>query len=124
MLVFSEYSRGPEGVEIKCLPDSIEVGVSTKNDFQGLFYVNSQLHDEKCAWHRDSNTNKSDIHDLTLKLPLRGCRIESSFSVGLVVYSDPNLLLARSTLKATSSKRVCGFNSTHSTLQKRIVSST
>ena len=115
MKVFSEYSRGPDGVEVKCLPDSIEVGVSTKNDFQGLFYVSSQLHDDKCVWRSDSNSTNSGIHDLTLKLPLKGCGIESSFSVGDVVNSNPNPLSARSTLKATSSKRVCDFNSTHST---------
>lgn len=69
-----EYSRGPNGAEIKCNADSIEVNVSLEKPLKGHMYVTGHFHDQKCVV-------RSNTTEVSLNVGLGNCGISHQFSV-------------------------------------------
>uniref|UniRef100_A0AC34FFN3 Uncharacterized protein n=1 Tax=Panagrolaimus sp. ES5 TaxID=591445 RepID=A0AC34FFN3_9BILA len=69
-----KFARGTDGAEVKCLSDSINVGVSTMKQFMGHLYIDGQYYDSKC-------NSKSNSTEVNLKVGLNECGIKRQFSV-------------------------------------------
>lgn len=69
-----KFARGTDGAEVKCLSDSISVGVSTMKQFMGHLYIDGQYYDSKC-------NAKSNTTEVNLRVGLSECGIKRQFSV-------------------------------------------
>uniref|UniRef100_A0A7E4VPT5 VWFA domain-containing protein n=1 Tax=Panagrellus redivivus TaxID=6233 RepID=A0A7E4VPT5_PANRE len=68
------FARGENGADIRCLSNSISIGVSTQKPFGGHLYINGQFYDPKC----NVRTNTTEM---SLNVGLTDCGIKRQFSV-------------------------------------------
>lgn len=69
-----EYSRGVNGADIRCRPNSIEVNVSLEKPLKGHMYVMDHFGDSECVVRSNST-------EVSLNMDLGDCGISRQFSV-------------------------------------------
>lgn len=72
---------GPNGAEILCQENSIEVNVLTVKPFKGHLYVSGQFDDSNCVAQAGTGSAEDKNVSVSLRIPLMGCGIQKQFLV-------------------------------------------
>jgi uncharacterized protein YegL len=100
-----EYLRGPEGAQITCNPDSIQVGITMEKEFGGFLYVDGHFDDSKCRYQANST-------DFEFNVNLLDCGIARQFQVD--IYNNTHLLFV-----LDQSTRLCFYYHRYFTVSSR-----
>uniref|UniRef100_A0A914W5K0 Uncharacterized protein n=1 Tax=Plectus sambesii TaxID=2011161 RepID=A0A914W5K0_9BILA len=74
-----EYAKGPNGAEILCQENAIEVNVLTIKPFKGHLYVPGHFDDSKCVAQAGKSTAPGKELSVSLRIPIMGCGIQKQF---------------------------------------------